>query len=72
MKRILLALVLAAAGGYAGTQLVYINRNPLYKGDRLNGTMQPQTSDNAWKWWVGLATGAFIGAALPFLNRAAR
>lgn len=67
--RLVLALGLAIAGGWIGSRAVYVNRNPLYRADPRNGTVQEQTADNAWKWWVGLATGAFIGGALPFLNR---
>lgn len=69
MMRILLALALALAGAWIGSRVVYVNHNPLYRHlDPAHGTVQERTADNAWKWWVGLLTGAFIGAALPFLE----
>jgi hypothetical protein len=69
IAKLLLALVLGIAGGWLGTQVVYVRHNPLYKRDPSNGTTQQQTPDNAWKWWVGLAVGAFLGAAVPFWKR---
>lgn len=69
IPRLLLVLVLGGVGGWIGTNLVYVNHNPLYDSDPINGTVQTRTPDNAWKWWAGLAAGAFIGASMPFWNR---
>ena len=48
VPRLLLAIVLGGVGGWIGTNLAYVNHNPLYDGDPVNGTVQTRTADNAW------------------------